>query len=815
MHGPTQRDDEQVLLARFATSVARALADEGHPPKRLEVLADVWPALAGSTAPEPSGSTRPDSDAEGDGAAGAGTGVAGGAPSRADEGAGAADSAGVRKADGAGDAGNGPAAADGAREADGAAAAEDAGPRGGGRAGVGGGAGGRDGPNGAHTASIPEGSSVHAENGDAAEARQTAGAVTLRVRCDARGLAPSELTQVVSRIARDWPAWAGMQQTIDAQFFDQPETAAVPPPPQAVVSQHVAPAPDEMESAIAAETEPPQPEAAASHDAPAPTAAVTEPPHEVGEPEIAAETAASHAATGAESTAAVAQPDDQARLDTAAAEIVRSDAGSPEATTLDAASDADVRTTAPDEATVESPPHVPAATETKTASPEPAEAQPSREPAEAVPSRRPAEVVAEAPASTHERAEAVAETPAPTRREHEVQAPASAEYEPPRATRPKPPAPSATVSSADSAVPTAEPVPVAPAGEKSGAAVAQPTAAAGAPPKVPEPAARRAGGSRVLILGLVLVLLVGAAVGVILVTTQPTLDTGGTATQTSRVTPQAVAPAAAPTSAPAAQPAVAPTSPPVVATVPALAATAAPTAAPTAPPIAASTTAPTPAPTTLPTQAATAVPTLPPTVAPTIAPTSAPVPRPVADQSFTAGDALPNWPNDQNSTAWSMQEGYRLFARRPTEFVAIGNLAAQRLRDVVVTARFAKVGGPPGGGFGIIVRDQGPDPRDGLNQSGRYYVLEVGDKGEVGIWRRADNQWVDLVSWTASSAVRPGNAENELTVTAIGPRLTLSVNGVEAARAEDATLTEGTSGIFVGGDQNQVLLRQLRVEAIP
>jgi hypothetical protein len=190
------------------------------------------------------------------------------------------------------------------------------------------------------------------------------------------------------------------------------------------------------------------------------------------------------------------------------------------------------------------------------------------------------------------------------------------------------------------------------------------------------------------------------------------------------------------------------------------------------------------------------------------------VPRLVAEQGFVAGGSPPpSWPNDSNSTAWSTPAGYRLFARRAGQFVAIGNPAAERLRDVVVTARFAKQGGPGGGGFGVIVRDQGDGARDGVSQAGRFYVLEVGDRGEVGIWRRADNQWIDLVPWTASPAVRPGNAENELIVRAIGPRLSLTVNGVEAARAEDTTHADGTTGVFVGGDQSDYLLRELRVEA--
>jgi hypothetical protein len=138
---------------------------------------------------------------------------------------------------------------------------------------------------------------------------------------------------------------------------------------------------------------------------------------------------------------------------------------------------------------------------------------------------------------------------------------------------------------------------------------------------------------------------------------------------------------------------------------------------------------------------------------------------------------------------------------------AIGEI----LQDVVVTASFRKVGGPAGGGYGIIVRDQGPAPRDGTNQQGRYYVLEVGDKGEVGIWRREGSNWVDLVPWQRASAVKPGSATNELTVKANGARLSLSVNGEEVAAREDGSLAVGNVGVFVGGDGNQVALDQLSI----
>jgi hypothetical protein len=140
---------------------------------------------------------------------------------------------------------------------------------------------------------------------------------------------------------------------------------------------------------------------------------------------------------------------------------------------------------------------------------------------------------------------------------------------------------------------------------------------------------------------------------------------------------------------------------------------------------------------------------------------------------------------------------------------------AGALSDVVVTAVFHKTGGPPGGGYGIIVRDQGPGPRDGINQDGDFYVAETGDRGEVGIWRRNADHWVDLVPWTPSDVVHVGGTTNELMLRAQGSQLTFVVNGHEVASVSDATLQSGRVGAFVGGDFNEVRLDRFNVEILP
>jgi hypothetical protein len=93
-------------------------------------------------------------------------------------------------------------------------------------------------------------------------------------------------------------------------------------------------------------------------------------------------------------------------------------------------------------------------------------------------------------------------------------------------------------------------------------------------------------------------------------------------------------------------------------------------------------------------------------------------------------------------------------------------------------------------------------------------VIEVGDRGDIGMWRRDNDQWVDLLPWTASASVRPLNAENVIAFKAVGDQLTLFVNGREVATKVEATLRDGGAGVFVGGDDNHAVLTQLTLETI-
>src|SRR5437016_6041240 len=105
----------------------------------------------------------------------------------------------------------------------------------------------------------------------------------------------------------------------------------------------------------------------------------------------------------------------------------------------------------------------------------------------------------------------------------------------------------------------------------------------------------------------------------------------------------------------------------------------------------------------------------------------------VVDERFDG--AAPGWPNDPRAGVRLVPVGYRLTPPIDNQVLLIGAPVASSLRDVVVGATFRKLGEASGGVFGLFLRDLGPGPRDGRNQAGLYYVAQVDDRGEVGIWR--------------------------------------------------------------------------------
>ena len=188
------------------------------------------------------------------------------------------------------------------------------------------------------------------------------------------------------------------------------------------------------------------------------------------------------------------------------------------------------------------------------------------------------------------------------------------------------------------------------------------------------------------------------------------------------------------------------------------------------------------------------------------------MPRVLLAERFA--NPLPNWPNNPDTGAWFGAEGYHLIARQPGRFAAVGVPLPQAIASSVLRAEFHKVSGPPGGGYGLIVRDQGsPDERSSGTQGGQFMVLGVGDRGDVGIWQRDETRWIDVMPWTHSDVVHTGLETNALVVTTRDNALRFEVNGqVVADLTYGGVPTRGGVGLFVGGDLNEVVVNSLGIE---
>ncbi len=182
-----------------------------------------------------------------------------------------------------------------------------------------------------------------------------------------------------------------------------------------------------------------------------------------------------------------------------------------------------------------------------------------------------------------------------------------------------------------------------------------------------------------------------------------------------------------------------------------------------------------------------------------------PTPSVVLDETFAARPS--GWPDQPDSTAWYADGKYLLEPREAGLFVAIDAPTTDAFHDGTISARFEKTGGPSGGGYGVIVDDQGPDAHDGVYQGGQFVVLEVGDEGTFGVWQRDKDRWIDLKSWSATEAAHPGPMPNVLTVRADGRQLTFLVNDTQVIDLT-ADLPPGRIGVFVGGDGNQVAVQR-------
>jgi len=130
---------------------------------------------------------------------------------------------------------------------------------------------------------------------------------------------------------------------------------------------------------------------------------------------------------------------------------------------------------------------------------------------------------------------------------------------------------------------------------------------------------------------------------------------------------------------------------------------------------------------------------------------------------------------------------------KPFRAVAANSVFANL--QVAVDARLAD--SPQARWVGVACRLQ---PKDGTAQ---FYALRtVPATGQLALSNFDGRQWVDLVPFKYSEAVRRGNASNHLELTCVGSTLIARINGTEVASVLDRTYDSGYVAVLLGRDES-------------
>jgi hypothetical protein len=125
-----------------------------------------------------------------------------------------------------------------------------------------------------------------------------------------------------------------------------------------------------------------------------------------------------------------------------------------------------------------------------------------------------------------------------------------------------------------------------------------------------------------------------------------------------------------------------------------------------------------------------------------------------------------------------------------TEGTLIWVSAGVSLSDVVINveATQAYAGPENDNSYGVMCRVQSND--DG-------YLLRISGDGYYSIHKRLGDEYVALVDWSTSEAIRQGNSRNDIQAVCDGSQLALVVNGQLLAEANDSIFAEGDVGLVV------------------
>ena len=135
------------------------------------------------------------------------------------------------------------------------------------------------------------------------------------------------------------------------------------------------------------------------------------------------------------------------------------------------------------------------------------------------------------------------------------------------------------------------------------------------------------------------------------------------------------------------------------------------------------------------------------------------------------------------------------------------------LADFAIEVDARRVSGPSDNEFGVLTRYQHTTD----DATDEFYFFAISSDGTYAVEKYQGDKWYDLAQWTASDAVKQGEAVNRLRVTCQGSKLRFYVNGESLVQVEDASFRFGSIGLLASsGDRGGVVIAfdNLRVRAL-
>ena len=149
--------------------------------------------------------------------------------------------------------------------------------------------------------------------------------------------------------------------------------------------------------------------------------------------------------------------------------------------------------------------------------------------------------------------------------------------------------------------------------------------------------------------------------------------------------------------------------------------------------------------------------------------------------------------SELGSAQWTITQSVFILDLEGKQGIFLGSHPAQlaSVSDVSLSVDVRHVAGSDDAHYGVLLRS------DGNN----YYFVNINAAQEVAVSLLLEHKWTTLLR-LKSSAIRP-EAVNQFLVDAIGPQITVFINGSFAGAVSDSTLRSGTAGVGadIGADQ--------------